>query len=447
MKELPIEFFNRMKELLSEEEYSQFVIDCEKSPYRGIRINTLKCSAEKVKLHLDYVNEKTPFSDNGYYIPADIKSIGDEPFHHAGAFYVQEPSACSAVTVLNVQKGDRVLDLCAAPGGKSTQIAAELGGTGLLWSNEIVKTRSTVLLSNIERMGIRNAVVSCCRPDVLCENLREYFDKVIVDAPCSGEGMFRKEPDAAAEWSPEHSLSCGERQLAVLNSAAEALKSGGVMVYSTCTFSACENEMVVERFLEEHDEFELVDCGVEFGRRSMKKAVRILPEDGGEGHFAAKFFKKGELIKTTYTHGANEKFSEISSVLKLYDEICTERALGENFIKIGDKVLLLPEIELPEMRGLGVIRAGVLFGELKKNRVEPCHAFYMACKKNDLRSYVDYSYKDSRLADFYHGEEIEIDKCCKGFTAVLVEGVTTGFGKASAGTLKNRYPKGLRSKR
>lgn len=447
MKELPVEFLNRMKELLSEKEYLQFINDCEKTPYRGIRINTLKCDAEKVKLHLDYVGEKTPFSENGYYIPADTRNIGEEPFHHAGAFYVQEPSACSAVTVLDVQKGDRVLDLCAAPGGKSTQIAAKLDGTGLLWSNEIVKSRAAVLLSNIERMGIRNAVVSCCRPDVLCENLREYFDKVLVDAPCSGEGMFRKEPAAADEWSPEHSLSCGERQLAVLDSAAMALKPGGVMVYSTCTFSACENEMVVERFIKEHEEFEFVDCGVEFGRRALGKAVRILPEDGGEGHFAAKFVKKGELIKTTVTCGDREMFSERNSVLKLYDEICTSRALGENFMKISDKVLLLPEIDFPVMKGLGVIRAGVLFGELKKNRVEPCHAFYMACKKNYLRSYVDLSYNDSRLADFYHGEEIEIDKGCKGFTAVLVEGITTGFGKASSGTLKNRYPKGLRSKR
>ena len=203
--------------------------------FRGLRVNTLKCSADKLKSLLDFELEPTPFCEDGFYIPPFVSSVGNNPLHHAGAFYVQEPSATSAVTMLDVKKGDKVLDLCAAPGGKSTQIAAKLRGEGLLWSNEIVRNRAIILLSNIERMGVRNSVVSNCRPDILCERLSGYFDKVLVDAPCSGEGMFRKN-SAAQEWSIEHVRSCAERQLKILNSARYTLKGGGVLVYSTCTF-------------------------------------------------------------------------------------------------------------------------------------------------------------------------------------------------------------------
>ena len=271
-----------MKELLSDDEYQRFIDSAGECAYRGIRVNSLKCTSEKIKEFMPYVGDQTPFYKYGYYIPDDISGIGDEPFHHAGAFYVQEPSASAAVTVLDVQKGDYVLDLCAAPGGKSTQIAAELGGTGLLWSNEIVKNRANILLSNIERMGVSNAVVSNCHPDTLCGRLSGYFDKVLVDAPCSGEGMFRKDSEAIGEWSLEHSISCGERQLSILRSAANALKDGGTLVYSTCTFSVYENERVIERFLDSRKDFELADCGVNFGKRSMEKCVRILPEHGGD---------------------------------------------------------------------------------------------------------------------------------------------------------------------
>lgn len=447
MKNLPIEFLNKMQELLSKEDYAQFLADSEKNPYRGIRVNTLKCSADQVLRHLPFVEGKTPFCDKGYYIPFDTKSIGDEPFHHAGAFYVQEPSASSAVTVLDVHKGERVLDLCAAPGGKSTQIAAELEGTGLLWSNEYVKNRANILLSNIERMGISNAVVSNCRPDTLCPALEGFFDKVLVDAPCSGEGMFRKDDTAIEEWSLEHSVSCGERQLSILDSAALAVKNGGTLVYSTCTFSVYENENVIERFLDKHKEFKLADSGVNFGRKALEKAVRILPNDGGEGHFVAKLIKYGEPYENSESVTNTVKFAEREAALKLYDEIFTERIFGENFQKIGDKLILLPNTYLPQLSGLGVIRAGILFGEIKKNRIEPCHALFMAARKEYLKSYIDLSYNDVRLESFYHGEEIDIDSSLKGFTTVLVEGVSTGFGKASGGTLKNRYPKGLRKLR
>lgn len=444
MKNLPYEFLQKMQELLSPEDYKAFLDDCEKQPYRGVRVNTLKCSIEKARRFLPFLQERTPFCDEGMYIPYDTTGIGDQPFHHAGAFYVQEPSASSAVTVLDVKEGDTVLDLCAAPGGKSTQIAAKLNGQGLLWSNEIVKSRANILLTNIERMGIANAVVSSCHPDVLCNTLKEYFDKILVDAPCSGEGMFRKDNTAVEEWTLQHSISCGERQLAILNSAAKALKNGGIMVYSTCTFSVEENEKVITAFLEHNRDFTLIDSGTNFGHKALGKAVRILPSDGGEGHFVAKLKKSGECFKNASVKTSHTDFEELNMVLKLYDEIFTQRVFGENFKKIGDKIILMPEASLPALKGLGVIRAGICFGEIKKNRIEPCHALFMAAKKENLKSYVDLPYNDIRLDKFYHGEEIEIDNSLKGFTAVLAEGITTGFGKATGGTLKNRYPKGLR---
>ena len=445
MKKLPSDFLKKMSELLSPDDYQVFLEDCGKNPYRGIRVNTLKCSVETARKFLPFAKSATPFCNEGMYIPYDTSGIGSQPFHHAGAFYVQEPSASSAVTVLDVREGDRVLDLCAAPGGKSTQIAALLNGKGLLWSNEIVRNRANILLSNIERMGVSNAVVSCCHPDVLCDALEGYFDKILVDAPCSGEGMFRKDNTAVEEWSLQHSISCGERQLSILRSAAKALKDGGIMVYSTCTFSAEENEKVITRFLEDNRDFSLIDSGVSFGHKALGKAVRILPSDGGEGHFVAKLQKNGELIESPAVKTKSVDLPEKQAILKLYDEIFNSRVFGENFQKIGDRIILLPNTSLPPLNGLGVIRAGICFGKVKKNRIEPCHALFMAAKKENLKSYVDLSYNDLRLEKFYHGEEIEIDDKLKGFTAVLVEGVSTGFGKATNGTLKNRYPKGLRT--
>jgi len=448
MNELPIEFTEQMQTLLDENEFNAFLQTVNEPPFRGLRINTLKCTAEKACEFLPFLIDRSPFCSDSFYLPQSVISIGDSPFHHAGAFYVQEPSASAAVTVLDVQPHDKVLDLCAAPGGKSTQIAAALNSTGLLWCNEIVKSRAMILLSNIERMGVSNAVVSSCHPDVLCSSLNGFFDKVLVDAPCSGEGMFRKDPAAIAEWSTEHSRSCAVRQTAVLESACKALKDGGTLVYSTCTFSVYENENVITDFLARHPEFEFADCGVSFGKRALQKAVRILPQHGGEGHFVAKLIKKGTLISDTeYINSNNSVFPEKSSALSLYDDIYKERVFGEVLAKTSDKILLLPEVELPPLSGLGVIRAGLLLGEIKKNRIEPCHALFMAGRKENFNNFVDLEYNSDTIRQYLHGEEIGINGNIKGYTAVLCEGITTGFGKASGAVLKNRYPKGLRALR
>lgn len=435
------DFLLRMKSLLGDE-FDDFLKFYNSENFRGLRVNTIKCSPEKLGKLLDFKLINTPFCSEGFYIPENVTSLGNSPLHHAGAFYIQEPSATSAVEMLDVQKDDFVLDLCAAPGGKSTQIGAKLNGSGLLWSNEIVKNRANILLSNIERIGISNAVISNCHPDILCNKLTNTFDKILVDAPCSGEGMFRKNNDAQTEWSVEHVKSCAQRQLMILNSAKHALKDGGVMVYSTCTFSHEENEDVITQFLEENSDFELEDSNVNFGRPTLEYARRIFPMDGGEGHFAARLRKKGNLYTADRVTYDQEKTD--NNILEFYDSIFLNRPFGENIKVIGNKIIILPKNYSFNTDGIPILRSGIILGEIIKNRIEPHHSAFMAAKQEQCKSFVDLDINSSDIYKYLHGEEISVPTDIKGYTCVCVNGITTGFGKVSNGKLKNKYPKGLR---
>jgi NOL1/NOP2/sun family putative RNA methylase len=435
-------FFDEIKALIPND-YEEFIRCYNNPPFKGLRVNTLKCNSEKLKKLLDFPLTPTPFCNEGYYYPNEVSGLGKHPLHHAGAFYIQEPSASSAVSMLGVEQGDKVLDMCAAPGGKSTQIAALLQGSGLLVANEIVKNRSNILLSNIERMGIKNAVVTSAHPKVLAEKLCGFFDKILVDAPCSGEGMFRKDNEAKTEWSYEHTVTCAVRQLEILNSAKNCLKENGVLVYSTCTYNQRENEGVITKFIEENPDFVIEDSGKTFGRNTLKYAKRIFLNDGGEGHFCCKLKKTSPSAAYADTF----KYSEIKNkkeILDFYDSIFIGRPFGENIQVIGDKIYLLPNF-MPDIKGINVLRSGILLGEIKKNRIEPCHSCFMAAQPNECASVVNLSLDDERIYKFLHGEEIPIDKNIKGYTALAVENIVTGFGKASNGVLKNKYPKGLRN--
>lgn len=432
MPKLPSDFSEEMKTILGKD-YTIYEHLMNQEAFRGISLNRLKADNTDI---LPFDTQKCPFYKDGYYISCDEKGIGNTPLHHAGVFYVQEPSAMSAVTLLDVRKGDKVLDLCAAPGGKSAQIASCLENTGLLWSNEVVKNRAQILLSNFERMGISNGIISSCYPDVLCQKLQGYFDKVLVDAPCSGEGMFRKNPDAVREWSREHVLSCAERQLSILNSAAHAVKNGGILVYSTCTFSYEENESVIKRFLAEHPDFEMDDISRHFGRKTeLPCAVRITPIENGEGHFAARLHKKGESISETFHKTVK---GDIPKELK---DIFYDIPKG-NYITMNDKLYIMPD-DMPDIKGLGVIRAGILAGESVKNRFEPSHALFMSAKPENIKRLLELD--DNGIKEFLHGMETD-SNCSNGYTAVTYKGIITGFGKTSNGRLKNKYPKGLRLK-
>lgn len=433
--DLPKKFKEKFSEFSDIEKYERYF----GSPaYKGLRLNTLKCNESVLNKAFGNLS-RVPFCDNGYYVSNDVK-LGRHPLHHAGGIYIQEPSAMSAAAVLNASEGEKILDLCAAPGGKSTQIACALKGKGLLVSNEYVKSRASVLASNIERCGVKNAVVTNMHPETLCSEFLSYFDKVIVDAPCSGEGMFRKEPGAAAQWSERLAGDCAKRQLAILNSAAKAVKGGGELVYSTCTFSPEENELCIEKFLDANQDFELVDCGVDFGESiSLKISIdtqlcrRIFPWNGGEGHFVAKMLKKTDYCgdKKTIAFCENKLFAEF------WQEVF-ETAPPLNITERNSSIYIVPET-MPELDRMNVVRAGVLAGTVRKGRFVPEHNLFTAFKPAKL---MDFDFDDTYLKSFLKGMEIPCDK--KGYTGVSVNGVMTGYGKASGGMLKNHYPKGLR---
>ncbi len=453
------EFLQKMKDLLKED-FSAFLECMDKPPFRGLRVNTLKAKKENIEKLLGFELEPTPFCDCGYYVDNDVEHIGSNPLHHAGAIYMQEPSAMSAVTMLSVKKGDRVLDLCAAPGSKTTQIAQALNGTGLLWSNEIVRSRASILLSNLERCGVKNAVVSSNSPENLCPALTGFFDKILVDAPCSGEGMFRKDEGAKAEWSKEHVLSCATRQLHILNSAKVALKAGGELVYSTCTYSKEENEGVVEKFLSENPEFELIDSGEVFGVNTLRYAKRIFPMNGGEGHFSAKFRKNytPENERPIEVDKKKSKKRAVKPAMQKADKSAYEflnTVFDENEYKnlytVTDKVYALTD-DLKELlsynldlKKLCVIKMGVEVLQNLGKRYEPTHNAFSACSENGAKNVINLDIDDERLYKFLHGEEIKVDSPLKGYTLVCVENIPLGFGKASGGNLKNKYPKGLRN--
>ena len=460
----PDKFVARMQALLGSD-YEAFV-EAGKLPLRrGLRVNTLKCDIDKFISISPLLLQPAPFAAGSFYVEGEHKA-GADPLHHAGAYYMQEPSAMSAVTVLNPQPGERVLDVCAAPGGKSTQIAAALAGQGLLWSNEYVHARAQILMQNLERCGVANAVVSNMDVPRLCAGLTGFFDAVLVDAPCSGEGMFRKEPAALEQWSENNIQLCAQRQKEILHAAALSVRSGGRLVYSTCTFAPEENECMVAWFLHEHPAYELIDIektGVHFGQPAfdwsrvenfaewdrptggdipLSYCRRVLPVHSGEGHFLALFRRKEGETGTThaYTYPKPDTNSKMSE--ELYGKCFTKPASG-CFCSFGEAVRLLPE-GLPQLQGLGVLSAGFIATEVCKNRVEPSHTLFMTANSNErCVSSANLPLSDSRLTDFLRGQEITVEDA-QGWTAVAVEGVVTGFGKASNGVLKNRYPKGLR---
>lgn len=438
------DFLESMKNLLGED-FVEFEKTINEPAFRGVYVNELKCSVEKFKSIFPYKLSPTPFSDRGFYLENDAPKLGTHPLHHAGAFYSQEPSAMSAAAVLDVKKGERVLDLCAAPGGKTAAIAGALNGTGLLWSNEYVKQRAFTLLSNCERMGIRNAVISNSSPEKLAKELPCFFDKILVDAPCSGEGMLRREKAEYEKWNKKNISICALRQKNILNEAAKMLRSGGELVYSTCTFNREENEEVIGNFLKNHPEFELLEIKNHFGSAGfgMPQAKRIFPSNGGEGHFAVKL-KKGEGIdnvkyKNFTTQPAPEEFNTF------YKDNFKNDIYG-NAYTVGEKVYILPK-DVPKTSGINIIRSGVLAGEMKHKTFFPHHALYSAAKAEECKNIVNLDLNDSRLMRFLHGEEIDISgsEAHKGFCALSVEGIVIGFGKISGTKMKNHYPKGLRN--
>ena len=464
VKQLPEAFLKEMEQLLGDE-YEAYIKSYEEAWKPGLRVNTLKIMPEEFK-NLSHL-ELTPvdWTEKGFYYE-DTERPARHPFYYAGLYYLQEPSAMAPAQFLQARPGERVLDLCAAPGGKSTQIAAQMKGGGLLVCNEIHPARAKILSENIERMGIRNAVVTNETPERLAERFSGFFDRILVDAPCSGEGMFRKNEEACGEWSLENVEMCAERQDTILDSAQQMLRSGGLLVYSTCTFSPQENEGSINRFLDRFPDFTLVNVDmpegfaagrpdwVPGGREELVRTMRLWPHKiRGEGHFLAVLKKEGSVSETERMPVRRDgikglSVKEYADYLEFEKQYLTIRQEGI-FIAFGDQLYLAPQ-GMPPLKGLKVLRPGLHLGTRKKNRFEPSHALALALKPEEVRFSCDLPSDSREIYGYLNGETFREDvgvyreEGGKGWHLITADGYSVGWGKLAGGIMKNHYPKGLR---
>ena len=457
---LPQAFCEKMQTLLGEE-YPQFLAALERPRAVGLRLNPLKLrfgreedpetlSGELAGFGLSPV----PWEKTGYYYDPGTRP-GLHPFHDAGVYYLQEPSAMAPAALLDPKPGERVLDLCAAPGGKSTQLAGRMNGRGILVCNEINPGRARILSSNVERMGIANALVLNEHPARLEQRFAGWFHRVLVDAPCSGEGMFRKHEAAFTDWSPETVEMCAGRQAEILDSAAAMLRQGGRLVYSTCTFSPQENEGSVDAFLRRHPEFSLVSVSApwfapgrpewtEEGREELQRCFRLWPHRlRGEGHFAAVLEKTGDPGDAPRERAVRRRDQAPGSELpkpvsQLMKELCVRLPAGRSVV-FGDKSFWAPE-DCPELGGLRVLRPGLELAEIRKDRAVPAHA--LALYSGDGPSLLDLDPEGEEILRYLQGQTLPCSG--SGWTLVRTGGFSLGWAKTSAGVAKNHYPKGLR---
>ncbi|MDD2415039.1 MAG: RsmF rRNA methyltransferase first C-terminal domain-containing protein [Eubacteriaceae bacterium] len=460
--ELPEKFKSRMQGLLPEKDWQALAASYDRPPFKGIRTNTLKTRNEGMQRLVPFATEAVPWCPTGFYIDPEIRP-GKQLAYYAGLYYVQEPTAMTPAEALDPKPGDWVLDLCAAPGGKTTQLACKLQGQGLLVANELVKNRSAILASNVERMGITNCVILNEFPERLIDNFEVAFDKILVDAPCSGEGMFRKEPAALSEWSEERVALCAARQKKILETVDRLLKPGGEMVYSTCTFAPEENEQVVAALLGT-GRYQtlpvqlpgLTDHGVpawtEEGNPAVAETLRIMPNHvQGEGHFVAKLKKTASApVESRSAKQKNKKPMRFVSAKarELADFEDFSKAVGwsaskKDIVRYQDRLYRLPpDLELFRLSGLRVLRPGVALGTQKKGRFEPSHTLAMTLKPQTFGCCHDMKAEEEAYA-YLKGEPVPAQNE-KGWTLMTWNGFPLGFGKASQGTIKNHFPKGLR---
>ena len=427
---LPEAFLERMKKQLGQE-YQAFLDSLERPRAVALRYNPLKGGAPA----MDFAGENVPWEPLGFYYDPEARP-GLHPYHEAGVYYLQEASAMAPVALLAPQPGERVLDLCAAPGGKTTQIAGRMKGEGFLLCNEINPKRAKILSRNIERMGVANALVTNEHPERLAERFAGFFDRVLVDAPCSGEGMFRKEEAAVTDWSQETVEMCARRQAEILHSAARMLKPGGRLVYSTCTFAPEEDELAVAAFLESHPEFEPEVIDAPWFVPVENGGHRLWPHKLlGEGHFAAVLRKTGgEEGDTAPMAGEKLPREWVSFARELNIDLPAGKA-----VSFGSNLFWAPE-DLPDMKRLKVMRPGLELGEVKKGRFEPAHALALWLK--DCANVVSYEPEGSEIREYMHGNVLPGTQ--KGWTLVKAGEYSLGWAKGDGNQLKNHYPKGLR---
>lgn len=466
---LPEDFRNQMTHMLGEDEGADFLRSYDAPRAFGLRLNQLKLtsgSAAEQLLSAQFGLRPVPWCPTGYYYEENSRP-GKHPYHAAGLYYIQEPSAMSAAELLMPQPGETVLDLAAAPGGKTTQIAAYMQGEGVLISNEPHPQRARVLAENVERMGITNAVVTQAAPPELASRFPAAFDRIMLDAPCSGEGMFRKDPEATAEWSPKSVELCAARQWEILQDALVMLKPGGKLAYSTCTFNRQENEEMMQRLLAAHPRLKLI---------AEKRIWPHLQE--GEGHYAALLeladvddanaednnaggeVKRPHKGREARRDARGSRGKDTAAAWEAFRQWADEslpgldsgRLRGEPVL-FGEALYLLPRgkelvLTAEKLSGLKVPRAGLELGELRKGRFQPAHALAMAARAESATQHWMLDADSAETAAFLHGETLAVTPELRGWCLVTLrcgdESFPLGWGKASGGQLKNHLPKGLR---
>ncbi|NLK21698.1 MAG: NOL1/NOP2/sun family putative RNA methylase [Epulopiscium sp.] len=449
---LPKKFGEKMKALLKDE-FDEYIQSFSDERYYGLRVNTLKIIPGDLVHQVDFKLTPVPWCNEGFYY-LETDKPAKHPYYHAGLYYIQEPSAMAPGEVLYINPGDKVLDLCAAPGGKSTHIAAKLGGEGVLFSNDVSAGRVKALVKNIELFGIKNVIITNETPERLSQKLIGYFDKILIDAPCSGEGMFRKEPEAVKSWETHGIEFCCGIQRSILPHAAKMLKPGGYMLYSTCTFSPEENEGTIEEFLKTHEEFEIIPIphknGFDRGRpewigarHALEDAARLWPHKlKGEGHFLVLLRKRESLLQggTSIPKRTVPK-KELYSFYDFINENINVKLEGEFEIH-GDGLYMLPN-HVPDLKGLRVVRSGWLIGNLKKGRFEPSQAMAMGLIKEQVKNVINLTLKDSNVIRYLKGETLQVEGK-DGWNLVCVDGYPLGWGKIKDNKLKNKYSPGWR---
>jgi NOL1/NOP2/sun family putative RNA methylase len=435
---LPKLFLQRIENQIGKDNLPLFVKAMHRSPLESIRLHRQIDSLGKLNL-LDRV----PWHTNGYYL-TQSSITGHHPYHQAGAFYFQEASAMAVVPMLDIQPDDIVLDIAAAPGSKSTDIASRLGSLGFLIANDIDARRAQTLMFNVERLGLSQVIVTQHDPHHLPTLFPHFFDKILVDAPCSGEGMFRKDPSSMETWSIEHVQSCATRQSYVLEDAVKLLKPGGRIVYATCTFAPEENEQLIETFLQKHSEFKLINhpLNTYFDSKSTRGVgVKLWPHlIKGEGHYVV------VLQHTGVTQNATKfKHRMKNPMPPAWKRFAEETLINPNILPnfaLEERLFQIPT-SYQYHAALHTLRAGVYFGEIDKNIFYPSHHLAHFLQPQDVKQVINLSIDDARLFRYLQGEEINVD-VEKGWILITVDGLSLGWGKASQGRMKNHYPKGLR---
>lgn len=457
---LPQTFDERIKRQLKDE-YEAYLECLNHSMYHGLMVNTAKISVEDFLSICPFELTPVPWTKNGFYFDDKKCTPSKHPYYFAGLYYIQEPSAMTPAATLDIAKGDMVLDLCAAPGGKSTELAAKLNGTGFLISNDISNSRAKALLKNLELFGVGNMCVTSEPPNTLSRIFYQAFDKIMIDAPCSGEGMFRKGSSMITAWENNGVEMFAGIQKGILNEAVKMLKPGGTILYSTCTFSPEEDERSVEYLLSLDDSLELLpvpkydgfmDGNPDWGtteNSQLSKCARLWPHRiKGEGHFIAMLHKREEERMVQKSGYSFVPYKADSFVKEFFSHIDSSAGLSfANIEMVKDRLYFINE-NMPDVKGLRMLRHGLFLGELKRNRFEPSQSLAMYLRKGQFDNCLNLKAEDDRVFRYLKGETIESKledgTLNKGYVLVQIDGFSLGWAKNNNGTLKNKYLSGWR---